>query len=275
MLNVPNFPTDNLYKFIAISGIMLFLVAVFYPEYRRTEIRNEITLYNSEIKKLSIEESKAKIKLDEIKNELDELEANINIKKSTVNDSVISRVRVLSGKKEIVDLSHKIDRLIYEWKDINREIELKSIEINTKSQLIDDKNSDIKVLDDAANILGPFSMLVMTLGFILWYEKTQKLQDKVLAEQAGNILEEQYCQSCGMILKHQPNYSNFSDLEKKLIYCNNCHSQNDFIEPDLTFEEMKMKVKNRCKELKFGKIKTSIIVNRLYGLERWKDKFNW
>ncbi len=275
MLNVPNFPTDNLYKFLAISGIVLFLVAVFYPEYRRTEIRDEITLYNSEINKLSIEKSKAKMKLDEIKNELDELEANIEIKKSTVNDSVISRVRVLSGKKEIVDLSHKIDRLVYEWKDINREIELKSIEINTKSKLIDDKNSDVKVFDDAANILGPFSVLVMTLGFILWYEKTQKLQDKVLAEQAGNFLEEQYCQSCGMKLKHQTNYSNFSDLEKKSNYCNTCYSQTEFTEPDLTFEEMKTKVKKRCKELKFGKIKTSIVVNRLYGLERWKDEFTW
>jgi len=275
MLNVPNFPTDNLYKFIAISGIVLLLVAVFYPVYRRTEIRDEITLYNSEIKKLSIEESKAKIKLYEIKNDLNELEANANISKSTVNDSVISRVRILNGKKEIVDLSHKIDRLVYEWKDINREIELKSIEINTKSKLIDDKNLDIEEFDTAANILGPFSIFVMILGFLLWYTKTQKLQDKVLAEQAGKYLEDQYCQSCGMILRLQPNYFNFSDLEKKSIYCNNCYSKDEFTEPDLTLEEMKAKVKERCKDLKFGKLKTIVIVSRLYELERWKDKFSW
>ena len=50
-MNVPNLPTDNLYKFIALTGIVLFLVALIYPEYKDAQLKDAIALYNAEVNK--------------------------------------------------------------------------------------------------------------------------------------------------------------------------------------------------------------------------------
>lgn len=274
-MNLPNFPTDNLYKFMAIAGIILFILALFYPEYRSGEINTEIVLYNGEIKKLSVENEKAESKLKEIKQEIDILDTKANNKGSVVNDTLISRTRILNGQSDLVELSKKIDKLVIEWTLINRQIELKSIDINIKSELIENKRKDLKTLDNAINFLGPLSMLLTFFGFALWYEKTQKLQDKVLSEQTNRLLDDERCQSCGMLLMNQHNFNLFSDDDKKSIYCKTCYSDGEFTEPNLTLGEMKQKMKVRCSELKFGKLSRFILIHRLGSLQRWKDKFTW
>ncbi len=31
LMNIPNLPTDNLYKFMALSGLFIFILSMFYP----------------------------------------------------------------------------------------------------------------------------------------------------------------------------------------------------------------------------------------------------
>lgn len=276
MINLPNFPTDNLYKFIAISGIVLFIFAIVYPEYRRTELNKDITLNNGEIKKLLVENNKAKSKLEEIKEEIDILDSNANITGSFVNDSIIRRTRILRGENNLVEDSKKIDKLVNEWSDLKIQIELKAIEINIKSELIKNNENDIKIINEMMNTLGPISVLITFFGFLFWYSKTQRLQDKMLLEQTSKVIENEICQSCGMFLYDQQNFDLFSENQKNIIYCNTCYSDNKFKEPELTLNEMKLKVKNRCKEMGADKITTFILVNKLYKLKRWRKKlFTW
>lgn len=260
---------------MAIAGIIMFILALFYPEYRSSDITKEIVLYNGEIKKLSVENEKAKSKLKEIKDEIDILDVKSNNKGSVVNDTIISRTRILSGQSDLVELSKKIDKLVIEWTQINRQIELKSIDINVKSDLIENKQKDLEKLNSVMNFLGPISMFLTFLGFVFWYEKTQKLQDKVLSEQTNRFLDDERCQSCGMLLITQHNFNLFTDDDKKSIYCKTCYLDGEFTEPNLTLEKMKKKMKIRCKELKFGKLSSFVLINRLGALQRWKNKFTW
>lgn len=275
MINLPNFPTDNLYKFVAISGLILFVLALFYPEYRSNELNTEIAFYNGEIKKLSVENQKAANNLNTIKNEIEILDKKANNKGSIVNETLISRTRIISGEADLVELSKKIDKLVIDRSEIDRQIEIKSIDIDIKSELIENKRNDLHTLKDAMNFLGPFSMLLTFLGFVLWYEKTQKLQDKVLSEQTNKLLDVENCQSCGMQLHNQHNFNLFSEENKKSIYCKTCYLDGEFVEANLTLNEMKEKVKIRCRELKLGRLGTFIFVNKLSSLQRWKDKFTW
>lgn len=274
-MNIPNFPTDNLYKFISISGMILFLVSLFYPTYLGNKLNNDIAIYNGEIKKLSIENKKSKSKLDEIKDEIRVLDEKGNFRGSITNDTMIVRTKVIVGDESLVLQSKKIDQLVSQWEEINRQIELKSIDINVKFEQIKNNRKDLDDLDEASSIFGPISILITLLGFLLWYNKTQKYQDRVLIEQTEKMLDIELCQSCGMRLNNQKNYHNFTHEEKKSIYCKECYLNGEFTEPDLTLDEMKNKIKNRCKELKFSKIVVYIFTKRLNGLERWRNKFNW
>jgi len=275
-MNIPNLPTDNLYKFIALTGVLLLFISIFYPEYQRIRIREEITLYNGEIKKLNIESDKSKRKLKDIKEQVEKLDTISKIKSnSIVNDSVITRTRVLQGPKELVDLSLQIDKLVEEYLSIERDLSIQRVEVNTKLNLINDKEADLEDINELVNYLGGFSIVLSFLGFILWYEKTQKYQDRVLKEQSNQYLHDAICQSCGMKLSDEPDSFRLVEKELNIKYCKTCFKDGQFTEPELTLNQMKQKIENRCTELGYGKLKTSVYSSNIENLDRWKLKFNW
>lgn len=276
-MNLPNLPTDNLYKFIALTGVILLVISIFYPEYQRKTLRDEIEVYNGEVRKLNLEKTKSKEKQNELKKRIELLDEKSNCDcKSIVNDSIIVRTKIIEGPKELVELSSEIDRLIEEYSQLNREFDLKSLEVSTKLALINNKENDLLEINEATDFFGPFSFFIAFIGFLLWYEKTQKFQDKVLKEQAVQYLNSDFCQSCGMRLSNQKDYHKISnDLKKQMAYCQTCYTDGEFTEPDLTLKEMKAKVAERCKELGYNKIITFLLTRRIDNLERWRDKFQW
>lgn len=275
-MNIPNLPTDNLYKFIALTGVLLLLISIFYPEYQRIKIRDEITHYNGEIKKLNIESNKSNSKLKDIKEQVEKLDSISNTKSnSIVNDTIIVRTQVLEGPKVLVDLSLQIDKLVDEYLSIRRDLSIQKVEVNTKLNLINDKEADLKDINELTNYLGGFSIVLSFLGFLLWYEKTQKYQDRVLKEQSNQYLHDVICQSCGMKLSDEPDSFRLVEKELNIKYCKTCFKDGQFTEPELTLDQMKQKIENRCTELGYGKLKTSVYSSNLENLDRWKLKFNW
>jgi hypothetical protein len=276
-MNLPNLPTDNFYKFIALTGVFLFVISIFYPKYQQKILRDEIEIYNGEISKLNLEKTKSTEKQNELKKRIALLDEKSNCNfQSIVNDSIIVKNKVIDGPKELVQLSDEIDKLIDEYSQLNREFDLKAIEISTTRSLINHKENDLSELNKVTNVFAPVSILIALTGFLFWYEKTQKYQDKVLKEQAVQFLTSDFCQSCGMRLSNQKNYHKISDdIKKQMNYCETCYENGEFTEPELTLKEMKEKVTNRCKMLGYNKIMTYILTSRIKNLERWRDKFQW
>jgi hypothetical protein len=276
-MNLPNLPTDNLYKFIALTGVILLVITIFYPEYQRKNLRDEIEVYNGEVRKLTLEKTKSTEKQKEVKKRIAILDEKSNCNcQSIVNDSIIVRTQIIEGPKELIELSKEIDKLIEEYTQLNRDFDLKSLEISTKLALINNKENDLFEINEVTGYFGPFSLLIAFIGFLLWYEKTQKFQDKVLKEQAAQYLNIDFCQSCGMRLSNQKNFHKISDETKiHMNYCHTCYTDGEFTEPDLTLKEMKEKVTKRCKELGYNKIITYLLARRIDNLERWRDKFQW
>jgi len=275
-MKIPNLPTDNLYKFIALTGVFLFVISIFYPEYELRKIRDEIIQFNGEVILLNYEKENAKLKLEQIESEIKRLDEKMgNNSVSFISDSLIVRTRVIDGPDEIVNLSNRIDILLNEWTDLNQELDRKKIEIGTKSELIDSKTEDLSEINEVIPDFVGISFAIALLGFIFWYNLTQRHQDKLLKEQAFQYIKTSNCQSCGMKLSNQTEYYKLSEEEKKFNYCHSCYSNGRFTEPDLTVKEMKEKVKNRCKELGIGRFRTAIIVGKIASLERWRSKFSW
>ncbi|WP_321997483.1 zinc ribbon domain-containing protein [Draconibacterium orientale] len=275
-MNIPNLPTDNLYKFIALTGVLLFVLSVFYPVYQKTKIRDEISIHNGEAKKLDVEREKLKNKQKEIKSQVKILDKKINLdNNSIVSDTLIVRTKIVGGSKELVDLSSQIDKLIEEYLTLKLELDIKTIEINTKLEIVENKKYDLDTIDEASNIFSPASLLLAFVGFLLWYERTQKLQDKVLKQQTNQYLNTELCQSCGMRLTNQPGYYSWTKEDQNSIYCKTCFSDGKFTEPDLTIKDMENKIKSRCKEIGYGKIMTYVLTSKIKDLDRWREKFYW
>ena len=59
----------------------------------------------------------------------------------------------------------------------------------------------------------------------------------------------QYCQSCGMPFKEDPQGGGTnSDGSKSTTYCSYCFAGGKFTNPDMTVKEMQTLVKNKLKE---------------------------
>lgn len=124
MLNIPTPPTDNLYKFISIFGLVLAVLGFFYVETKSLELNQEI--YNLEREKsvFSIEKSKIERKRNYLKDKIDDFNRLADIKsKPIVNDSIISWTRIISGSKNLITESNNISTLIEELREVELEFE--------------------------------------------------------------------------------------------------------------------------------------------------------
>ncbi len=56
------------------------------------------------------------------------------------------------------------------------------------------------------------------------------------------------------------------------MYCSKCYANGHFINPDITAEEMKIRVKQKLREMGFPGFVASLFAIRIPKLERWKSK---
>ena len=277
MLNLPSPPTDNLYKFISIFGLVMAVLGILYLETKSLEANQEIRVLEREKSALNIEKLKIERKRDYLKEKIDDFYRHADIKeKPIVNDSIISWTRIISGSKNLVIESDNISSLVEQLRAVELEFDKKKVEVDSKDSILELKLKDYDRAFDFMNILIPLGIILSIVGFLLWYEKSQKYQDDILKDQFLQVQRLKICQSCGMDLKLDRRYIVTSEEEKKRIdYCNYCYEDNKFREPDLTYNEMIAKIKNRLKELGANKIETYFYLVRIKNLDRWRKKFTW
>ncbi len=80
------------------------------------------------------------------------------------------------------------------------------------------------------------------------------------------------CQSCGMPLnKDEKGGGTNSDGSKCTMYCSHCFQAGQFTSPDITLDEMKIRVKGKMKEMKIPGFLAGIFTLGMNKLERWKS----
>ena len=143
MLNLPSPPTDNLYKFISIFGLVVSVIAFIYVETKSLENTQEIYQLNSEKRQLIVEKSKLERKKYSLKDRLSDYDKKSNSKTpSILNDTVIVWTKVVAGPKELVDESKSITQLIEDLRIAELDYLKKETEIEDKQSIIDLKTSE-------------------------------------------------------------------------------------------------------------------------------------
>lgn len=88
----------------------------------------------------------------------------------------------------------------------------------------------------------------------------------------GDIVLKKYkkCQSCAMPLKKDDERGTEINLEKSNMYCKHCYEGGEFTQNNITVNEMKQFVKNKCIEMGFPKFLAGMFVKNIHKFERWK-----
>ncbi|EOK5698512.1 hypothetical protein ACM6U9_004468, partial [Vibrio parahaemolyticus] len=160
-MNIPNFPTDSLYKFISISGVFLLVSFLLAPEYSK---------YKIDLHQLAIETEEARLKLL-----VDFNSDNIGL----VEDAIAE------AKKEQKMLSEKYLKLHEETRKVNRENRLLLAKLEGKVRLSDYYTSQFERVESFQFYGILVSFIYTVFGFVLWYLKVQRPMDLEL-KRGGN-----------------------------------------------------------------------------------------
>lgn len=182
-MNIPLLPTDNLYKFLAIFGLII-LVFSFYLEDRHLE---ELHNINKRMREFNIDHQGDKEFRDYLKSSMDSM---LNYQKSVYNktyallqDSKKRPVKLdeLESLKieieNIKDLPEDIKRISDKWIDLNDAwlISAREAEKNLgDSDYVEKKAKYARFYAKYLRVIGSLSMV---FGFILWYWKHQRYID--------------------------------------------------------------------------------------------------
>ncbi|MFA0114666.1 hypothetical protein AB4407_13490 [Vibrio sp. 10N.261.46.E11] len=160
-MNIPNFPTDSLYKFISISGVFLLVSFLLAPEYSK---------YKIDLHQLAIEAEKAQVTL-----------------MVDFNTEDITRVAdaVADAEKEQKKLTGKYLKLHEETRKVNRKNRLLLAKLEGKLRLSNYYTSQFERVE-SFQFYGILASLIYTvIGFVLWYSKVQRPMDLEL-NRGGN-----------------------------------------------------------------------------------------
>lgn len=80
-----------------------------------------------------------------------------------------------------------------------------------------------------------------------------------------------FCQSCMMPFKADPQGGGTnSDGTRSALYCSYCYQNGQFIQPDMTMQQMHDFVVNKLVEMKYPRFTARFMTIGMGRLERWK-----
>jgi preprotein translocase subunit SecG len=203
-------PTDNLYKFVAISGL-LFIVLSFYPNYlnfklgeQKIEHLKNLNILNIELKNLVEESEQISKKANEIKDKASELfegmkknsetikSAAQNAQNKNIKTAKILQNEFLSNDKvneisrnELNENELKINDADLQNQEKMKQQKIKLAELNSTSELIGYYNEQISWLKTLSKLIFTSGLIFVATGFYFWLVKHQMPNDKLLWNQSN------------------------------------------------------------------------------------------
>lgn len=165
-MQVPLAPTDSLYKFMAISGVIIFLVAPF--------ALNQLASDKSDQMRLTLKEA------NEFMQKLAPIAQQVGLEENLITD-----VKIKRANKQLTALDQKqLDLELSQAKRLNEiaKIELDGDALLRAQIIIDQKRADEMFQRErwykiVIPIIGGLGAGLATLGFSLWYDRLQKYID--------------------------------------------------------------------------------------------------
>lgn len=155
-MKLPELPTDNLYKFMALAGITIIVLSLF-PIYHAYKLKLNIIDVRGEVETLKTQLKWLKQDIKQFKDDTHNLE-----------------------KQPLKEKTPETLAKTLEFIEANRNIGITAIQIETKVEKI----AYLAVVNHIESIAGSIAIVagafLATIGFTLWYKKLQVHQDKII-----------------------------------------------------------------------------------------------
>ncbi|HLG35875.1 MAG TPA: ATP-dependent Clp protease proteolytic subunit [Bacteroidia bacterium] len=158
-MTIPNLPTDNLYKFIALSGLALMIVFVLYPIKRWSEANIEMAKIRGDTVMIF---RKAWL-INNERTELSKMETKLN-------DELKTNRLLL---EEVLKAKNSLKEKDYDFK-------ISAAEVQAKLLLLDEQDRQKDIMLNISIAGGLVGIALAIIGFILWYVRVQKPIDQQL-----------------------------------------------------------------------------------------------
>lgn len=259
MIPTPTPPTDSLYKFMAISGIILMIVFGFFIFSALHSDQERCIKYNEEVALLNIQR-------DIIKGELE-----YSIRHDPQFDSThLSKEEV---KNYILGYVQKNEL----FKKKASEIKIKNAEMASKLATIEEYRKLYSSEQWSYYFFLYTGEIIAIIGFILWYSKVQKPID--VLEKQKLLKEERWeenCQSCYKTFFFSYERGKEEDGSVNKLFCVECYKDGKYTESELTSKEAKERLRKKLLTLKYGKLRIAIEVRRFKkNTLRWNRQEIW
>ncbi len=156
-MQIPSLPTDNLYKFLAFSGLLLILISTLGAPYSKLILMESLM--------------KASTDLEIYKAEVDFLSEKTKILEDKKKNKTLSNSKLISATEDLRDNTHKI--------------KISQIRATNAFSLEKAKLESLEILEEYQLVGLVFGYLLASFGFVLWYAKVQKISDIRLLNEIG------------------------------------------------------------------------------------------
>lgn len=169
------FPTDNLYKFLALVGTVIVILSIYFTETRVAEVGDTI-INVEEVQNISKARYEAlKIKLGQLKEIIDNSIAEQTGKKKAV------------GKLEVRYSETEIKALHRQEQDLIGEQGIEMVKVNTSMKRLEKLNERSKRIFNWNILFIAVGALMAYNGFILWYRRVQRPLDELLQNELSAL----------------------------------------------------------------------------------------
>ena len=207
---MPNLPTDNLYKFIALSGVLLSITIIVLMYSTMGNLTDEVTKLETEVGELSFGISLSESRMNLITTKLKQLDKettkkfgiNKTLKDSTDFDKFIDSFHNPEQREYYKFIVTYRDNIIPELKEyeklferrieidkLNDDIKLKNHQLRRKNEILKEKLNHIKLYAFLWFIGLVVSAIMISVGFTFWYFRVQIFLDYKLKAETKILLD--------------------------------------------------------------------------------------
>lgn len=176
-MTLPELPTDNLYKFMSIFGLLLFFSSYYFLWIKYTQIQPAIFDLEEEISVFELENKYLSEDLDSLDKNIQMLEQEVNGLDKLPTENLTRKSVSESGIK-----LNSIKDKIYQLKDLKRNSEKKTIILNNKVNRLEQLGHENKTIGVVFLVISTVGLIFSVQGLKLWYQRLQRPLDKRLSK---------------------------------------------------------------------------------------------
>jgi len=174
-------PTDNMYKFFAITGLVIVIYAITIPYAKIQELKKQNIANVGERELIILEWTQLEELAENYKNNTENLTSralkiakkNQRIPESLSNELKDKLYETIEEKKELIQKKHLFKQ--------------KELQYNNKITLYEYNLKLTKSYTIIGLVLGILGIFLSVFGFIFWYIRCQRNQDLIMKQQVNEL----------------------------------------------------------------------------------------